>query len=81
MSKTMRKELKLKKGDFVRVDPPMVGRIKRVTKSGYVVEVLASPNFEVSFYNDSNLFKATKRSEWVREAIKYSPRVNQAKKK
>ena len=65
------KKLKLKKGDFVRVDPPMLGKIKRINKEiGYTIEVFASPKFDVAYYDDTNVYKVSKKSNWAKNSIK-----------
>ena len=74
--KAMKKEktLKLKKGDLVRVDPPMLGQIIGIRKGfGYRIKVFASADSEVSYYGDDEVYKVSKKSEWVKSVLTFTP--------
>ncbi len=76
-------KLKLKKGDLVRVDPPMLGVIVGANKKigGYRIKVFASPQIEVAYYEDKDVYKVSGRSDWAKSALKYDKDLPRNKSK
>ena len=76
------KKFKLKIGNFVRVDPPMLGVIRRKNKKiGYTIKVFASPDFEISYYSDEEIYKIPKKGEWVKQSCAYGKSIAKILKK
>ena len=62
---------KFKKGDFVQVYVPCVAKIKRINKKiGYTLTILPCDKYEVAYYQDNDLVKISKKSEYYGERIK-----------